>query len=564
MKPREIELEDLRAIIGRSAAGALSSEEQQMLTAAIDTLVALTRELELKGASIARLRQMLFGASTESSRNIFADGADTGEASGGEPASNSAASGGDAEQSSGSPQNEPKAKRKGHGHNGSQKFSGAERIKVAHPTLHHGDRCPECKGKVYEQAASPLIRLRGVAPIRATIWECEKLRCNLCQQIFTAPPPPGVGSEKYDRSVNTMVALLRYGCGLPFNRIEKLQANFGIPLPATTQWDLVHEQAAALAVPYDELIRQAAQGEVLYNDDTPNKILDLGTKTRAQLLVEGEEPGERTGVRTSGIVATVENNQIALFFTGKKHAGENLATVLSRRAAEREAPIQMSDALSHNSPGAFLTIVSNCLAHGRRKFVEVAQNLPAQTRHVIDILKEVYRNDAVTKAQKMTDEQRLSFHIEHSGPLMNDLETWLRAQITERKVEPNSGLGEAITYMTKDERWARFTLFLRVPGAPLDNTLCERALKKAILHRKNSLFFKTKNGARVGDLYMSFIHTAELNGVDPFKYINALHEYAGVIADQPERWMPWNYQEAIAVLTAAGDAEAPVASIDSG
>jgi transposase len=564
MKPREIELAYLRAIIERAEAGALSSAECQTLGAAIDTLAEITRELELKGASIRRLRQMLFGASTESSRNLFGDRADSGEASGAAPASTSATSGGDAEQSSGAAPNEPKAKRKGHGHNGSQQFSGAERITVTHPTLHHGDRCPQCTGKVYEQAAAPLIRLRGVAPIRATIWECEKLRCNLCQQIFTAPAPPGVGSEKYDRSVNTMVGLLRYGCGLPFNRIEKLQANFGIPLPATTQWDLVHEQAAVLAVPYDELIRQAAQGEVVYNDDTPNTILELGTKTRAQLLADGEQPGERTGVRTSGIVVTVEHNQIALFFTGRKHAGENLASVLLRRAAEREAPIQMSDALSHNSPGEFRTIVGNCLAHARRKFVEVAPNFPSETRQVIDILKEVYCNDAVTKAQKMTDQQRLSFHIEHSGPLMKDLETWLRAQITERKVEPNSGLGEAITYMTKDERWARFTLFLRVPGAPLDNTLCERALKKAILHRKNSLFFKTKNGARVGDLYMSFIHTAELNGVNPFKYINALHEHADLITDQPERWMPWNYQEAIAVLTAAADAEAPVAPIDSG
>jgi len=191
MKPREIELADLRAIIARAGAAALSSAECQTLGAAIDTLAEITRALELKGASIRRLRQMLFGASTESSRNIFGDGADTSEASGGEPASNGTTSEGDAEPSSGAPQNEPKAKRKGHGRNGSQQFSGAERITVAHPTLHHGDRCPQCKGKVYAQAAAPLIRLRGVAPIRATIWECEKLRCNLCQQIFTAPPPPG-------------------------------------------------------------------------------------------------------------------------------------------------------------------------------------------------------------------------------------------------------------------------------------------------------------------------------------------------------------------------------------
>ncbi len=75
-------------------------------------------------------------------------------------------------------------------------------------------------------------------------------------------------------------------------------------------------------------------------------------------------------------------------------------------------------------------------------------------------------------------------------------------------MEPNSGLGKAISYMLR--QWPALTLFLREPGAPLDNNLCERALKKAILHRKNSLFYKTLNGAEVGDLYMSLIHTCEL------------------------------------------------------
>ena len=127
---------------------------------------------------------------------------------------------------------------------------------------------------------------------------------------------------------------------------------------------------------------------------------------------------------------------------------------------------------------------------------------------------------------------------------MTDLETWMKAQLAEHKVEPNSGLGEAIRYMLK--HWSELTLFLREPGAPLDNNVCERALKKAILHRKNALFYKTLNGAHVGDLFMSLIHSAELNRTKPFEYLVALLRYHEEVEDAPADWMPWNYPAALA------------------
>ena len=92
--------------------------------------------------------------------------------------------------------------------------------------------------------------------------------------------------------------------------------------------------------------------------------------------------------------------------------------------------------------------------------------------------------------------------------------------------------------------------FLRVAGAPLDNNICERALKKAILHRKNALFFKTKHGAAVGDLYLSLIHTCELNGGNPFEYLAALHRHAADVAADPAEWMPWNYRDRLACVAA--------------
>ena len=425
----------------------------------------------------------------------------------------------------------------GHGRHGGAAFTGARRVSVAHATLHAGDRCPEClKGKVYRQKeAATLIRLVGHAPVEATVFEMERLRCNACQQVFTADEPETAGLDKYAVTVVAMIALLKYGTGVPFKRLERLQEQLGMPLAATTQWDLVAAAAQLMRPVLEALIRLAAQGSVIHNDDTSMRILRL---TR--------EPGDkRTGTFTSGIVSLVGAWTIALFFTGWKHAGENLADVLKRRAGELPAPIQMCDALSRNTKGVE-TLVANCLAHGRRQVVEVVENFPEECRYVLETLGSVYHCDALAREQKLSSEERLRFHQEHSGPLMNGLHEWMEAQLAEHKTEPNSGLGKAISYL--QNHWPKLTLFLRQPGAPLDNNIVERALKKAILNRKNALFYKTLNGAGVGDLFMSLIHTCELNGANPFDYLTELQRHAEELKQRPGEWMPWNYRETLARL----------------
>ena len=126
---------------------------------------------------------------------------------------------------------------------------------------------------------------------------------------------------------------------------------------------------------------------------------------------------------------------------------------------------------------------------------------------------------------------------------MKQLHEWLTRQIEDRLVEPNSGLGQAVSYMLK--HWSELTLFLRQAGASLDNNVCERALKKVILHRKNAMFYLTDNGARVGDMYMSLIYTCQPCGANPFDYLTQLQRYAPQVADHPQNWMPWNYRQTI-------------------
>jgi len=206
-----------------------------------------------------------------------------------------------------------------------------------------------------------------------------------------------------------------------------------------------------------------------------------------------------------------------------------------------------------NLPAEFKTLLANCLAHGRRQFVDVVNRFPEECRYVLERLAEVYRNDATAREKEMSPQARLEFHQAESGPIMEKLQAWCRRQFDQRLVEPNSALGEALSYML--DHWEKLTLFLRVPGAPLDNNICEQVLKRAILHRKNALFYKTLNGARVGDVFMSLIHTCQLNDVNPFDYLTELQRHAEDLASHPENWMPWNYREMLAE-NAAPDATA--------
>jgi transposase len=422
----------------------------------------------------------------------------------------------------------------GHGRNPATAFTGAERVRVKHAQLKSGDVCPECReGKVYcQREPKTLVRIVGRPPLQAKVFEMERLRCNGCGEVFTANEPQAAGPEKFDATSMAMTALVKYGAGMPFHRLEHLEKQLGIPLPASTQWEMVKRAAGSLWPVLKELIRHAAQGSVMHNDDTGMRILKL---------VRNLEDG-RTGTFTSGIVSIWREWKIALYFTGWKHAGENLADVLKWRAAELEAPIQMCDALSRNTPklAGVEVLLANCLAHGRRQVVDVAANFPEECRYVLETLGKVYLIDAETRQRQLSPESRLLFHQEHSAPLMDELRQWMEAQFADHKTEPNSGLGKAISYLQR--HWTKLTLFLRKPGAPLDNNIAERMLKKAILHRKNALFYKTMNGARVGDLFMSLIHTCELNNINPFDYLTELLRHPAELTVSPAEWMPWNYR----------------------
>jgi transposase/ribosomal protein S13 len=537
----EVDSDRLEEVL-RRAEQSLDEKDAALVRAVFESYAYVSELVEDKDTTIRRLRQLFFGSRTEKTESVVGQKTKTPAATG----PRDAAAGAESTAGEGTTDvSNAAGASNGHGRNGAAAYRGAKRIDVPHPSLRAGDACPACgEGTVYDKAPGVLVRITGQSPLAATVYRLQKLRCHLCGQVFTADAPADAGPTKYDATAGSMIGLLKYGSGLPFNRLEGLQGDLGVPLPASTQWDVVEAVAGSLAPAFDELIRQAAQGEVLHNDDTTVKILELmGERARQEALADAEGGAdERRGLFTSGVVALRDGHRVALFFSGRRHAGENLAQVLAHRAEELPPPIQMCDALSRNPPGELQTILAHCLAHARRRFVDVYDRFPEVCRHLLESLAVVYRNDAVARERGLTPEARLRFHQEASGPTMQALRDWLERQLGEKRTEPNSALGGAIGYTLK--HWEELTLFLRQAGAPLDNNVCERALKKAILHRKNALFYKTRNGAQVGDLFMSLIYTCQLNEANPFDYLTELQLHTDELAASPHLWMPWNYRGA--------------------
>lgn len=566
----DIDFEALAPLLERARA-LLAPNDVALMAATHEALLQTWRLLIERGTTIARMRRLFGFINNEKTASVIGGSSSTVEESDDNEDAQSVDDATEVEPN-GADADEPaegdahrdggdrERRAKGHGRIPASAYPNAQVFDVPHEKLHAGEACPDCScGKLHPLSEpARIIRIVGQAPLAAVCHECERLRCGGCGKVFTARAPAEAQGPKYSESAAAVIALLHYGAGMPFNRLAHLQNNMQTPVPATTQWEVVRDHADSLRPVFEELRRRAADGEVLHNDDTYVRILDLMGKRRAELLKTGAlENPDRTGLFTTGVVAKTEQGPVALFFTGRQHAGENLGDLLDERAAERGAPILMCDGLSRNEPENHSVVLSNCTAHGRRHIVDEANNFPAECRHVLEQFGIVFRNEATAKKLGLTPEQRLELHQRESGPVMRALKQWIDDQLETKRVEPNSGLGQAYRYLLA--RWDPLTLFLRVPGAPIDNNVCERLLKMAIRLRKASLFYKSLRGANVGDVYMSLIFTAEMNGENSFEYLCALIENERELGENPSAWLPWTFRDTLAALAARAPPQRAIA-----
>ena len=235
MKPPEIvnatqgELDELLA----KAKPTFTPAQYLLLERVFATFVYVMLSLQNAKTSIKRFQHMLFGPRTEHKRNVLKRATVADDAQGQDAA-------GSVADLPAVVLPAPRPRPPGHGRNAAQAYSGAPIVECDHPQLASGDRCPKCdKGRFYDSPPKSIVKVVGQAPLGATVYKLQRLRCRLCDAIFTAPLPAAVASlPKYDSSCASMIALLRYGNGMPHFRLEGLQASLYVPLPDATQWDI--------------------------------------------------------------------------------------------------------------------------------------------------------------------------------------------------------------------------------------------------------------------------------------------------------------------------------------
>ena len=454
-------------------------------------------------------------------------------------------------------------KSKGHGRNDADAYKGAEIVNVPHQELKPGDNCLDeyCTGKLYEMSdPGVFIQVIGSPLATATRYNLQKLRCALCGTIYQASLPEGVSDKKYDENFVAMLMINKYFISVPFYRQDRLQNYLGIPLPSSTQWDLMYEHKEMLKALHGALWVDAANGIGISYDDTSVKILsEIQAKKKAE---KGEK--KKHNCFTTGIVGAYEDHRTYVFMSDNRTAGQCVVDMIKKcRDEDADHPILMCDALTANIPQEIaddLYVLCYCLVHARRQFYELPNGYDDLADEVIRLIGKVYYNESWAK--HLPADERLKYHQEKSLPYMEELKGFLESRRDE--FEPNGVAGQAIEYVLK--RWTQLSQFLRHANAPIDNNITEQALKLVIQTRKSSMFYKTLDGARFASHVQSALYSAAQNNINPCGYMVALLENEAAVIENPEDWLPWVYQETLNVIQAAASKKEPSSPehLDSG
>lgn len=533
--------EDVTALISQVEDSSLLLSVKQTLVTIIRNYTWLQLKLEQGKVSFKILREILLGFKSEKNKsqkknlNALANNLLLGN-------KQQSAENQPIETANNSVPNDSKAKTKksGHGRNGADKYTGAEKIIIPNE-LSAGQQCPEegCNGKLYDITPSNVVRIGSKGLFNAVVYLLTTLRCSLCGAVFKVQLPSDAGSNKYSADVIAWLNFYKYYAGLPFKRIETIQNLAGIPFPDSTQWQLVYGSYKSVVPVLEYMTHLAGEASLIHGDDTRGQI--LWPKKLEELA-----NSDRKAIYTTGVVAKYEDHIIHLYITGHFYAGENIGNILGGRTNE-EKIIYMADALSMNTPKNIsenlmsTVVITFCLVHGRRQFLRLIESFPTEVQYVLDLISKIYENEKYCKDNRLSLYDRLLYHKEHSIPVLEEWHAWLKKQFDEKLVEPNSSLGKAIKYILR--HWFKLTQFTRVEGAPIDNNIVEMSLRIPIRLRKSAYFYKTDVGAAVGDCMMSLIYTCIAAKQEPIEYLTQLQINAVNVAKNPNLWLPWNFKD---------------------
>lgn len=454
---------------------------------------------------------------------------------------------------------EAKDKRKGgKGRNSADEYENAAEINCKLcDNQEPGQICPLCgRSKLFEIDPKKVIRLVGNSPVTAFKFVLQQTKC-VCGAIFTADVGDELREvyegEKYSPSALAIIIILKYLMGGTFGRLEKMQKNAGIPLPASTQANKIKIMALPVFQAINaELVNLATNAHVIGFDDT--KICTLEKRT----TINGNKTSKGYGTAIVAKGFDEENNHVILFnFDVNKHGGQVIFELVANRK-RNDLPILVSDAFPSYDGCKSGGIDSNCNVHARRKVIEDDPDQKGYVcKEILLCYRAIYKNEDHCRKENYNDQIRMEYHIEHSTWYFEKITTIFNivmGVVVNPKIKENFGIPNTLfpdepngsTYKAAKyfiDRKGALTIVLRVPGAPLDTNFVEIVIKIIIIIRKNSLFFNNHFSACYAAEILSVLETANYAKINVFEYVEYILANKEDALKNPKKYLPWLYKK---------------------
>jgi hypothetical protein len=430
----------------------------------------------------------------------------------------------------------PASPRKGHGRK--------PLLHLVSTTEHHdtvSDKlqtpCKQCGSRMCKGHARNTTIVTANTLLSVQLHVREAIECKTCGNEEVSPLPEEISRGligRYDASAVALLAYLRYFSGFASHRFEQASGFLGLEVSETTQWDLFEAAADRLAPLHRFLTSLASTAEVITMDHTGAKVV---AEQRHRRLLQGEE-ATRIGMVTSSFLVELKNPQhrFALFHTGPVDAGQYLKRFLEHRPPGTGRLLVACDALSSNQNQEHPDVVlALCNVHARRAFLDLGEHTPVAAMNILKAYETVFRTER--RAKDWTPEARLELRKTFSEPAMRRIRELALSELLSENRLPAGRLTEPFAYILR--HFERLVTFCSHARAPVHTNDVERALKKPILHRKNSLFFQTFAGSGVGDLFTSLFLSASLAGHNPIAFVREALQNWRTLARAPSTFTPW-------------------------
>jgi len=371
--------------------------------------------------------------------------------------------------------------------------------------------CGKSMQRIGEDVAEKLDYQPGVFTVERHIR--GKWACACCEKLVQAP----VAAHVIDKGIPTtgllaQILVAKFLDHLPLYRQERVFERAGMAIARSTLAQWVGECGVQLQPLVDALTAEMLQSAVLHADETPVAMLDPKAKT-----------GKTHKAYVWSYCTTQFNPMKAVVFDfADSRGGHHVRAFLGHGEARDsgwKGSLVTDDFSGYKACFERGVIEGGCLAHARRKFHELWVNNASQVgEQALKFFQELYRIER--EVQDYSSENRKAARKERSQKIADALQQWLIGQ--RQKVPDGSATAKAIDYSLR--RWTALTRFIEDGDLPIDNNWVENQIRPIALGRNNWLFAGSLRAGKRAAAIMSLVHSARLNGHDPYAYLRDVLE----------------------------------------